>query len=128
VTENAAGPAVRGPETLSEMAALVGDRGHSSNQRRWDRLVDQWLADRRTLAESDEGRAVVAGLMDDPRPAVRLWAAAAVLSWDPDAARPVLAAIRDFPLEYDLHSITAKHTLLEFDAGTLDPGARLPGT
>jgi hypothetical protein len=126
--QDAVGPDVRGPETLSDMAVLVGDQGHTPNQRRWDRLVNQWLADRRVLAESDEGRSLVAGLMDDPRPAVRLWAAAAVLSWDAQAARPVLTAIRDFPLEYDLHSITAKHTLLEFDAGTLDPDARLPGT
>ena len=115
----------RGPETLGEMAELVGDRGHTSNQRRWDRLVDQWLADRRVLAESAEGRATVAELLDDPRVTVRLWAAGAVLFWDPDAARPVLAAIR---LEHDLHSITAKHTLLEFEAGTLSPDDRLPGT
>jgi hypothetical protein len=66
--------------------------------------------------------------MADPRPAVRLWAAGAVLFWDPDAARSTLVSIRDFPLQYDLHSITAKHTLLEFDAGTLDADGRLPGT
>jgi hypothetical protein len=118
----------RGPETLGEMAELVGEQGHTSNQRRWDRLVEQWLADRRVLAESEEGRATVTALMDDPRVAVRLWSAAAVLFWDPDAARPVLTAIRDFPAEHDLHSITAKHTLLEFDAGTLAPDDRLPGT
>jgi hypothetical protein len=110
------------------MAELVGDQGHTSNQRRWDRLVDQWLADRRELAGSEEGRAVVVGLLDDPRPAVRLWSAAAALAWEPEAARPVLVAIRDFPLEYDLHSITAKHTLAEYDAGTFDPDGRLPGT
>lgn len=128
MTDNATEALARGPETLGQMAELVGDRGHTSNQRRWDRLVDQWLADRRVLSESPEGRATVAALMDDPRVAVRLWTAGAVLFWDADAARPVLAAIRDFPLQYDLHSITAKHTLLDFDAGTLSPDERLPGT
>jgi hypothetical protein len=115
-------------QTLEEMADLVGERGHHDNPRRWDRLVEQWRADRRLLAETDEGRATIAGLMEDPRPAVRLWSAAAVLFWDPDRARPVLTEIRDSPMSYDLHSITAKHTLLDFEAGTLDGDGRLPGT
>jgi len=110
------------------MSDLAGDRGHHDNPRRWDRLVAQWLADRRALAETDEGRATISGLLDDPRPTVRLWSAGAVLFWDPDAARPVLVEIREAPTSYDLHAITAKHTLLEFDAGTLDRDARLPGT
>jgi hypothetical protein len=110
------------------MADLVGDRGHTDNSRRWDRLVEAWLTERRELVATAEGRAAVTELMADPRPAVRLWSAAAVLFWDPDSARPVLVAIRDFPLDYDLHSITAKHTLLAFDAGELDPDGRLPGT
>jgi hypothetical protein len=40
----------------------------------------------------------------------------------------VLAEIRDSPMTYDLHSITAKHTLLDFDAGTLGDDDLLPGT
>jgi hypothetical protein len=128
VTDDGAATLEHARQTLGEMADLLGDQGRHDNQRRWDRLVTAWQADRRTLAASAEGRAGVEELMADPRPAVRLWSAAAVLFWDPDAARPVLAAIRDFPLEYDLHSITAKHTLLEFDAGTLGPDDRLPGT
>lgn len=128
VTENGPDALERGRQTLGEIADLVGETGRHDNQRRWDRLVDQWLADRATLAGTPEGRAGVASLMSDPRPAVRLWSAAAVLFWDADAARPVLIEIRDQPLRYDLHSITAKHTLLDHDAGILDPGARLPGT
>jgi hypothetical protein len=128
VTDNAADALERGRQTLGEMADLVGDGGHHDNTRRWDRLVQQWLADRSVLAESEEGRAAVCSLMDDPRPAVRLWSAAAVLFWDADAARPTLIEIRDAPMTYDLHAITAKHTLLEFDAGTLKEGDRLPGT
>jgi hypothetical protein len=128
VTDNATEAFERGRQTLDEMAHLVGDRGHHDNARRWDQLVDQWLADRRVLSESEEGRAALSALMADPRPAVRLWSAAAVLFWDDDAARPTLIEIRDSPTTYDLHSITAKHTLLGFDAGTLEEGARLPGT
>ena len=120
--------AQRARQTLGQMAELVGESGHTSHRRRWDRLVEAWLAEAGELTKSDEGRAVVAELMADPRPAVRLWSAAAVLQWDPDAARPVLVAIRDFPLDFDLHSITAKHTLLDYDAGTLAPGTRLPGS
>ncbi|HET7068616.1 MAG TPA: hypothetical protein VFI21_13530 [Nocardioides sp.] len=128
MTDNPSEVLDRGPQTLAEMAELSGERGHHDNPRRWDRLVDQWLADCRVLAETDEGRGAIAALLVDPRPTVRLWSAAAVLFWDADAARPVLAEIRDQPLTYDLHSITAKHTLIEFDAGTLDRDARLPGS
>ena len=46
-----------------------------------------------------------------------------MLFWDPESARPVLSEIRDSPVTYDLHSITAKHALLDFDAGTLDDDA-----
>jgi hypothetical protein len=115
-------------ETLEEMADLVGDRGHHDNPRRWNRLVDRWRSDRRLLAETDDGRAAITALLDDPRPVVRLWSAAAVLFWDPDRAQPVLTEIRDSPMTYDLLSITAKHTLLDFEAGTLDDDDRLPGT
>jgi hypothetical protein len=129
VTESpTTGAAERYRQTLEEMADLVGDRGHHDNPRRWNRLVDQWRADRRLLTGTDDGRAAIAALLDDPRPTVRLWSAAAVLFWDPDAARPTLTEIRDSPMRYDLHSITAKHTLLEFDAGRLARDARLPGT
>ena len=115
-------------QTLDEMADLVGDGGHHDNPRRWDRLVEQLRAERRVLAETEDGRAVIASLLDDHRPAVRLWSGAAVLFWDPERARPVLSEIRDAPAAYDLHSITAKQTLLAFDAGTLDRDGRLPGT
>ena len=128
MTEKATDAIARSHRTLAEMSDLVGDQGHSSNTRRWERLVGEWLSERQVLERSEDGRAAIAALMTDERPVVRLWSAAAVLFWDADAARPVLAEIRDQPIRYDLHSITAKHTLLEFDAGTLDREARLPGT
>ncbi|HEY2879333.1 hypothetical protein [Nocardioides sp.] len=128
MTEKATDRIERSRRTLGEMSDLVGDQGHTTNTRRWDRLVAEWLGDRQVLERSEEGRAAIVALMADERPVVRLWSAAAALFWDADAARPVLAEIRDQPIRYDLHSITAKHTLLEFDAGTLDRDARLPGT
>jgi hypothetical protein len=128
VSEREPDPAERGRRTLGELADLVGDQGHTSNSRRWNRLVSEWLADQQALARSEEGRAAIAALMSDPRPAVRLWSAAAVLFWDPDSARATLSEIRESPAVYDLHAIMAKHTLLDFDAGRLLPGAPLPGS
>jgi hypothetical protein len=51
-----------------------------------------------------------------------------VLFWDAQAARPTLTEIRDSPMRYDLHSITAKHTLVAFDAGRLERGTALPAS
>jgi hypothetical protein len=114
-TENAI---ERYQRTLAELAALVGEDGHTSSDRRRDRLVEQVDAERQVLERSAEGRAAIAALLRDPRPAVRLRAATAVLGWDESAARPTLVEIRDSPSAYGLHSITAKHTLLDFDAGS----------
>jgi hypothetical protein len=118
----------RSRHTLGQMSELVGDRGHHENPRRWDRLIGEWMADRSVLEGTDEGRAAIGELMSDSRPTVRLWSAAAALFWDPETARAALTEIRDAPMRYDLHSITAKHTLLEFDAGRLDRDAALPGS
>jgi hypothetical protein len=120
--------AERYAETLAEMADLVGEEGHTDASRRWDRLVEQLADQRRVLQESPEGRETIAGHLNDPQPTARLWSAAAVLFWDEDAARPVLGEIREEPLRYGLHSIMAKHTLLEYDAGRLTPDAVLPGS
>ena len=60
------GAAERFRQTLEEMADLVGDRGHHDNPRRWNRLLDEWRADRHVLAETDEGRATMTALMADP--------------------------------------------------------------
>ncbi len=115
-------------QTLDEMADLVGEQGHTDNERRWNRLVSSLGDARAELERTDDGRAAIEGLMSDPRATVRLWSAAAVLFWDEAQARPVLEEIREGPVRYDLHSITAKHTLLEYDAGRLSPGGDLPGS
>jgi hypothetical protein len=121
------GTAERYRQLLGEMAELAGDQGHAANARRWQRLIDEQEVARAELADSAEGRAAIAQLMADPRTTVRLWSAAAVLFWDEDQARPVLEEIREEPIGYGLHSIIAKHTLLDYDAGNLSAGQRLPG-
>lgn len=115
--------------TLEEMAELSGEQGHHpENARRWKRLVDALGGARSELETSPDGRSTIEGLMTDPKPTVRLWSAAAVLFWDEAAARPTLEEIREEPIRYGLHSITAKHTLLAYDAGRLSPGEDLPGS
>ena len=128
MTESVTGAADRYRQTLEAMADLVGEQGHTDATRRWDRLVEQLDDERRVLEESEEGRSAIGALMSHPRPTVRLWSAAAALFWDEGQARPALEEIREEPLRYGLHSITAKHTLLEYDAGRLTPGAALPGS
>ncbi|WP_151084356.1 hypothetical protein [Nocardioides cynanchi] len=115
-------------QTLSELADLVGDEGHTANARRRDRLVEQLQQQRLALQHSPEGLAAIAALLDDPRPAVRLWSAGHSLFSDEARARSTLVELRDSPGRYGLHSIIAKHTLLEYDAGRLAEDARLPGT
>jgi hypothetical protein len=114
-------------QTLSELADLVGDQGNTLSTRRRDRLADRVHHDRLELQQTPEGRSAITGLLDDPRPPVRLAASGAVLSWDADRARPVLEELRDSPARYGLHSISAKHILIEYDAHRLEPDSRLPG-
>jgi hypothetical protein len=129
VTESpTTGAAERYHQTLDQMADLVGEQGHVDATRRWSRLVQELDDERQVLESSDEGRAAIAALMDDPRPTVRLWSAAAALFWDDERARPALEQIREEPMRYGLHSIIAKHTLRDFDEGRLTPGADLPGS
>jgi hypothetical protein len=129
VTESpTTGAAERFRQTLDQMADLVGEQGHTDNERRWQRLVGELNDARSVLETSADGRSAIAELMSDARPTVRLWSAAAVLFWDADAARPTLVEIREAPVRYGLHSITAKHTLIEYDAGRLSPGDPLPGS
>jgi Domain of unknown function (DUF2019) len=114
-------------QAADEMAALVGEQGHTLSTRRRDRLADRLHHDRLALQRTPEGRAAIADLLDDPRPHVRLAAAGAVLLWDAARARPVLEELRESPARYGLHAISAKHILIEYDAHRLEPDSRLPG-
>jgi hypothetical protein len=129
VTESpTSGAAERYRQTLEEMAQLAGDQGNPDNERRWTKLVDQLRQARGELEASLDGHGVITDLMTDSRPTVRLWSAAAVLFWDEDQARPVIEQIREEPVRYGQHSIIAKHTLMEYDAGRLSPDEALPGS
>jgi len=70
----------------------------------------------RALRETQAGRECLAGLMADPEPAVRVWAAAHSLKWSPDAARRALEELRDSEGPF---SFTAEMTLEQFDRGRL---------
>jgi len=70
----------------------------------------------KVLRDSEVGRQALIGLMDDPEPSVRCWAAAECLQWKPDVARRVLESLRD---SQGAFSFDAEMTLEEFDKGRL---------
>ena len=87
-----------------------------SDSEKANRGAKQLHACYKILRGSEEGRQALIGLMEDPEPSVRCWAAAECLQWNPDAARRVLVALRDSqgPFSFD-----AEMTLKEFDNGRL---------
>ena len=96
-------------------AAASGTTDENSEQQ--NDSADRVHAYYKSLRETLEGREGIIGLMSDPTPQVRLWAASHSLAWSPDCARRVLEALRDsaeFPT-----SFTAEMTLAEFDKGAL---------
>ena len=108
-------------ETLAKMAEMSGDAGlDNPHPRNWNRLVDRNQAARRDLVRSEDGRAVIAALLDDTRVTVRLWAAGHALHWGEPKAREVLTAIAS-DAHAGLNRLNAEMTLKEFDAGRLNP-------
>lgn len=108
-------------ETLAKMAQMNGDAGlDTPRPREWNRLVDRLQAARRDLAKTEDGQAVIAALLTDPRVTVRLWAASHALHWDEPRARDVLAAIAS-DSHAGLDRLNAEMTLKEFDAGRSSP-------
>src|SRR4051794_11539181 len=69
------------------------------------------------LRETGDGRAAIAGLLDDPVTPVRSLAATHSLAWEPDRAQRVLEQIAQ---EMSTYGTTAKYTLMEYREGTLD--------
>lgn len=108
-------------ETLNQMAAATDEAGILSDRPgHWNRLVDRLEDARKGLAKSEDGRAVISALLNDPRATVRLWAAGHALQWRDPEARAVLEAMsRDQRL--GLNRLNAEMTLREFDAGRLKP-------
>ena len=62
-----------------------------------DRLAKAIGAIFRRLRLSPTGRGAMCNLMDDPDPAVQLWAAKDCYGWDTDRATRVLEGLRDHP-------------------------------
>ncbi|HUW58723.1 MAG TPA: DUF2019 domain-containing protein [Planctomycetota bacterium] len=90
--------------------------GDVSNPKKANKGAKQLHACYRALRASEEGHNALIGLMEDPEPSVRCWAAAHSLQWRPDVARRVLEALRDSqgPFSFD-----AEMTLQEYDKGRL---------
>lgn len=106
-------------ETLvrwGEESERLGERGSAS---RANKLFDQKHAQFKVLRESQDGRAGITALMDDPNPYVSSSAAAHSLLWEPEAAAAVLEALegaKDVPWQVQ---ISAEQTLKEWRAGRL---------
>ena len=90
--------------------------GNVSDPKKANKGAKQLHACYKILRESDEGRVALIGLMDDPEPSVRCWAAAECLQWKPDVARRVLESLRD---SRGAFSFDAEMTLDEHDKGRL---------
>ena len=96
-------------------AAAMGT--DDSDTKRQHRCADTVHACYKALRQTEDGRKGLAGLMSDPSPSVRVWAASHSLAWAPATARATLESIRTsgvFP-----HAFDADITLEEFDKGTL---------
>ena len=86
---------------------------------RANKLFDQQREDLVRLRVEEAGRSRIEALLHDADPGVRLMAASEALLWAPKPAREVLRRLdenQDTPWQ---HSISAKTTLKEFDAGRL---------
>ena len=77
---------------------------------------DKMHAAYRQLRATPDGKAGIIALMNDENPHVRCWAAAHSLAWEPDKARAVLVALRDFK---GACSFDAGVLLEEFKKGNL---------
>ncbi len=80
-------------------------------------MFDQVHATAKTLSATEDGQAAISSLLTDDDVAVRLCAATYSLRWNEGPARTVLEDIRDN--DQSLHSMTARYTLKEWDAGRL---------
>lgn len=79
-------------------------------------IFDRLRALARVLRDSPAGRAGLVGLAAHDQAGVRLLAASELLSWDAEAAVPVLEKLE---LQDTLHAVSAKYTLRSYRSGTL---------
>ena len=91
---------------------------------KWNRLADRLQALHLQLRDSPEGRVGISALISHPNETVRSHAAAHALFWDEPVARAELERLAG---GHGLVAVTAKYTLLEYDAGRLIPTWRHSG-
>ena len=107
------------PESIDDLLAgyREGANGTSSSDpkvaNKWQRRMHGFY---KKLRETEEGKAAIVSLLDDPSPHVRCWAGAHCLQWNTPAAMRTLEALRDGKGSC---SFTAEITLREFDRGRL---------
>lgn len=96
-----------------EAAVKTDTTRNPRQQHRWfDRLHKTYKA----LRSSEQGRQRLVELLDDGDMSVRCWAAAHSLDYVSERARRILEIIRD---DNGPCSMSAKYTLIEYDAGRL---------
>lgn len=95
-----------------DWAAVVG-----TDAKRANALFDRLHTLAMEIRRSADGRAGLEGLLSEEETGVRLLVATEWLAWDAPRARSVLAAIEHAGKS---HSLSAKHTLPAYEAGTLD--------
>jgi hypothetical protein len=83
--------------------------------RRANRLTAKAHRCARRLSATAEGRGEVEKVLSHPEPSVRLWAAAEVFEWNPEAVRSAVEAIRDSA--GGLPALNAEVLLNEYEAG-----------
>lgn len=86
------------------------------NPKKGNASHDRMHAAYKQLRTTPDGRSGIMALMADDNPHVQCWAAAHSLAWEPNKARAVLEALRDFK---GACSFDAEMVLQEFDKGKL---------
>jgi uncharacterized protein DUF2019 len=107
--------------TVDELArkyrdTTVAAAAAAGSPRRANRLFDENRGYARELQRTEDGRAVIEEMLDDPEVAVRMKAAAHVLTWAPHRAEPVLEELAAGGTN---RTFEAKMTLREYRAGRM---------
>jgi hypothetical protein len=110
-------------ELVEEFRTLSAGHGHDiedGKPKAANRKYDVLVAIRKELRERgmDADRHLL-GLLDDPEPGTRYWAASSVLDFAPTEAEQVLSELAKIPKS--LVGFTAELTLRQWKAGTFKP-------
>lgn len=93
---------------------------HEGRPKDGNRMFDLLVAVRKELRMRGlDAQRQLLGLLDDPDPGTRCWAAVSVLEFAPDEGERVLAALAELP--DSLVGFSAEMTLEQWKAGTFKP-------